>query len=343
MPYGHKRAVDQERVPLLRRDGLGFTTDLSPEQITEYFEFRTRLTFAVLSARRFFTHRYSNSDNTRLVIQEFTPARAGGAVLEHRRRDGSVRILVPAGNLSVPRPHHVSGWCALPGDIDTGLLRALEAAVEGGAESWPRIAEAIRLFVGANTDAPGVDMHSELIDVVSAFSRVADCWDEKGTVGGFTSRLRVPGGALPGQPGPKASEERVQRGLKKRESVRGMWLKDAYVLRSQFGHGRVEQPQYRATWTEREHLLLAAVAFPLYVKAVLADEGLYQMTEADEMVNGAFDDLALLAPFAEGENEATVPWNETMSRAQIRRLTERYLHELEAVGSDEEGQAGGET
>lgn len=344
--YDRTRPVDQRSVPLLRRGDRQFTSDLTSEQITEYFEFRTRLTFAVLAARQFFSYRYANSDNTRLIIQEFTPERAGGAVLEHRRRDGSVRNLVPAGRLSVPRPGHVSGWCELPKDVDVKLLTALEAASANAPPSWPRIAEAIRLFVGANTDSPGIDMHSELIDVVSAFNRLADQWDEKGTVQGLLHDLPAPSEMLRHPDGPKAAEPRVRAAIEKGESIRAVWLKDAYILRSQFGHGRVVPPPYRSTWSEREHLLLAAVIFPLYIKAALEKEGLYTMTDEDVAMNAAFDALALLAPFSVeehreegdiGEAETTPSWHQTIARAQMQLLVARWERALT------EQQTGGES
>ena len=55
--------------------------------------------------------------------------------------------------------------------------------------------------------------------------------------------------------------------------------------------------EYPAIWTEREHLLLAGVAFPLYLKAYLQAQGLYAMTEADAALNTALDALMLLEPF----------------------------------------------
>lgn len=319
-------------MPLLRCGDLEFTSTLTAEQITEYFEFRTRLTFSVLAARKFFSDRYANSDNTRLIIQGFTQERAGGAVLEYRRRDGSARILVPAGTLSVPRPGHVSGWCELPKDVDVKILTALETASADAPQLWPRIAEAIRLFIRANTDSPDIDMHSELIDLVSAFSRLADQWEAKGTVQGLLRALPAPSEVFRPAYGPKASDPRVRAAIEKGESVRAVWLKDAYILRSQFGHGRVMPPPYRSAWSDREHLLLAAVLFPLYVKAVLEREGLYTMTAEDVAVNAAFDALTLLVPFSVGdqreeddaEAETTASWQNTIALAQMQRLVARW-------------------
>ncbi|HET7230457.1 MAG TPA: hypothetical protein VFJ16_10680 [Longimicrobium sp.] len=321
--YARPRPVDQRSTPLIHREDIGLTDDLSPDQIADYFAFRTRLAFAVLSARRFFTHRYANSDNAVLIIQGFTPERAGGAVLQYRRRDGSTTVIVPPGNLSVPRPHHVDR-CELTRDLDAPLLAALETVAAREGEQWGRLEEAIRLFVGANTDAPSVDIHTELIDVVSAFSRLADAWDAKKTVERFNEVLPSPAGATSPSEGAKLTHPRIEQGLAKGRSVREIWLDDAYVLRSQFGHGRVQAPGYRSIWNEREHLLLAAVVFPLYVKMILASEGFYDLTDNDVMMNDAFDDLAVFEPFATPADEQGISWNQVMMHSQVRQLARLF-------------------
>lgn len=316
--YEKKRRVDQDSVTLIRREDRSFTDNLSDEEVTEYFGFRTRLAFAVLAARRFFAHRYANSDNVTLVIQGFTPERAGGATLQHRRRDGSLNIIVPPGNLNILRPHHL-GACAVPEDLDVGVLASLEAAVAAGGPHWPPLAEALRLFVGANTDGPAIGMHAELIDVVSAFSRMAGSWKQNDTVAAFSRALPSPFiGSVPTS-GAKLAKRALQEKLKKGRNLREIWLDDAYVLRSTVAHGNVETPTYDSIWTEREHLLLSAVVFPLYVKASLNGRGLYEWTEDDEMMRTAFDDLALLEPFALADDE-TAPWHRAIGRAQSRRL-----------------------
>src|SRR5438445_2707847 len=294
--YGFRRDVDRTSVPVLRHERTTFTADLSDDEVAEYFEFRTRLTFATLAARQFFGHRYCNSDNLRLVIQGFTPERAGGALITTRRRDGAQRIIAPRGSLQVPRPMHVAVGCELPRDLDSQLLQSLETGLQRDVASWPQLSEAIRLFVGANTDSDNAGLHAELIDIVSAFSRLADEWDEKGTVAGFLAALPRPGESDTRYHGPKAGDDRLKATTASGRSVRQAWLADAYRLRGQYGHGHLDTPPYNAIWSIHEHLLLAAVALPLMVKAILAREGLYKPTTMDVTLNEAFDTLATLEP-----------------------------------------------
>jgi len=247
---------------------------------------------------------------------------------------------VSAGTFSVRRPFHISDWCELPKDLDCDLLEAVERAVQR-EELWSRLGEATRLFVGANTDSPDIGMHAELIDVISAFSRLANEWNDKGTVKGFVEALQATRTRSRNSSGPKLTDTRVKAVIANDEAIRALWLKDAYILRSQFGHARVEALGYRPIWTEREHLLLAAVAFPLYTKAVLEQEGLYRMSERDMIMNRAFDDLALLEPFAQETDDESSAWSTALSKVQIQALAERIEREFEAAeAEDVEDEAG---
>src|SRR2546425_5629052 len=342
--YGFRRDVDRASVPVLRHERTTFTADLSDVEVAEYFEFRTRLTFATLAARQFFGHRYCNSDNLRLVIQGFTPERAGAALITTRRRDGGQRIIAPRGSLHVPRPMHVAVSCELPRDLDSQLLQSLEASQQHDIASWPQLADAIRLFVGANTDSDNAGLHAELIDVVSAFSRLADEWDERGTVGGFLAALPPPGESDAKQYGPKAGDDRLKAAMTSGKSVRQAWLADAYRLRGQYGHGHLDTPPYNPIWSVHEHLLLTAVALPLMVKAMLAREGLYKPTAMDVTLNEAFDTLATLEPFApreveDDDEEDQYLWRDTLTRVSLRPMAEALAAALKA---QVEGEAAGE-
>ncbi|MDO8502759.1 MAG: hypothetical protein Q7S20_13030 [Gemmatimonadaceae bacterium] len=306
--------------PLLRHDDSSFTHDLTDQQVTDYFDFRTRLAFAILSEREFFTHRYVNSDNARLTIQAFTSERAGGAAVTSRRRDGSSTTLIPKGRLDVRRPEHVSGSCELPRDLDQELLHALEAAAKEGDVNWFPFSDALRLFVGGNTDSPDISQHTELIDIVSAFSRLSGAWDQRGTVEGFLAAFRPETEPDRRYFGGVASNKALSTAMRSGKSIREVWLGDAYVLRSQYGHGHVEAPPYSAIWTTREHLLLAAFAFPLFAKGVLAKAGYYELTADDVAKVEAFDTLATLKPFSGNPDNPNFPWRAALSRARQRPM-----------------------
>ena len=182
--YGHKRPVDRERVALLYRADLPVTGELTDDQVVDYYDFRVRLAFAALSARDFFTWRYCNSDSLQLVIRSYTPDSRGGVTVERRRRDGAHRILYSATAFLERRPDYV-GSCDLGRDLDAEVLHNLERASTEGGASWRDIAEALRVFVRANSDNPAVDAQSELIDLVSAVGRLVNEWKASETTRAF--------------------------------------------------------------------------------------------------------------------------------------------------------------
>ncbi len=351
--YGKTRVVDRSSVPLLQYDAAGVVDELSDEQVEGHFEFRYRLAFSTLAERRFFGHRYSNSDNVRLVVQRFTPEHAGGAVITSRRRDGAVNNIIPKGSLRIGRPEHVSGWCSIPQDLDVSLLEALERAAEKQGPGWPRLADAIRLFVGANTDSPDVSVHSELVDLVSAFSRLADAWNEDATVGTFLKFMPPPlpldviandSDPVPAPGfGPKLTDARMTKAFGKGRVIREIWLRDAYVLRSQLGHGHIATSPYPSLWSVHEHLLLGGLMLPLFVKRLLASERLYEWSAEDQVRDEVFDALATIEPFAsneegdgggvdeDDEEPRTHPWREVFNRANIRRLARLLYADAERI------------
>jgi hypothetical protein len=145
-----------------------------------------------------------------------------------------------------------------------------------------------RLFVGANTDNGDVDLHTELVDTVSAFSRLFGVWDERDTTDSFVSALPAPPRDEHDEPfRPKANSDLVQRAINAGSSIRQAWLSDAYRLRGKYSHGDVTNPNYRPTWQVHEHLLLAAVIFSLVVKAVLAKGGHYQFSDDDRRTSAS--------------------------------------------------------
>lgn len=329
--YGHRRPVDRGNVPLLVSIADQPFADLTGDQIAASFDFRLRLAFSVLAARKFFSLHYCNSDSLRLVIQGFTPDRSGSALIVTRRRDGQTNNLVSGDSVRVARPHHAP-WCELPRDTDAECLRSIEATIVQEDERATRLSDAIQIFVGANSDSPDVGLRTELVDSVGAFSRLFDVWNENDTVSFFVK-------TLPEDPDPdlswlgaRVSRDPMRKMLAKGKSVREVWLADAYRLRSQYGHGHVGESSYKSAWAPEEHLLLAAYVFPLTVKAVLAAWGYYEWTEDDQMHSDAFDSLATLDAFSTTTSgDESHPWTKMLSKFQMRPLVKAFANSLQAA------------
>jgi hypothetical protein len=338
--HGYEQQVDWERRPIVRALTSGFVDDLDADTRREYFAFRTRLAFAGLAKRQFFGHRYCNGDNLQLVIQAFTPDHAGGAAIRRRRRDGYGVNIVAAGKLHIPRPAHVSIGCELGQDLDASLLTALEALSTDAGPIWPRVADAIELCVRGNTDSPDVSPHNELTDLVGAFGRLADAWEPEKIVKAFVGLLPQPPVATgpfappPLSPGPKWQDARIQELVQKHGSLRGAWLTDAYILRSQYSHGRLQSP-YASGWSTDEHLLLGAFIFPLVVKALLVREHQYVWAPEDRLRDRAVDTLLtqnlfdIPASTPADPADPRSPWGQVMYELRMRAAAEEICRQLQ--------------
>lgn len=335
--YGHVRPVDRASVALLHRADLPITGELSDADVADYYEFRTRLAFAMLSRREYFDFRYCSSESLELVIRSYTPESRGGVVVEHRRRDGARRILYSEGTFLQRKPDYVE-WCALDRDMDADVLHALERVADSDDATWDDIAEALRVFVRANSDSPAVDVQSELVDLVSAFSRLVNQWKEPETVRAFLKLLPPPGDPPKKDfTGPKVRHPRIWGHLRGGWPLRGPWLRDAFLLRHSYGHGRVLTPKVTPVWTVHEHLLFGAWAFPLTVKARLAELGHYQLSREDVFRDAALEHLLEVEPFihvprCDPSGNSTVTdietwtrWEDTMSDLRMRFATDEIL------------------
>jgi hypothetical protein len=336
LSYGKRRPVDRAKIPVLVASIDAPFADLGDDDVGAFFDFRLRLTFASLAARRFFGLRYHNSDSLRLVIQGFTPGGSGTALIVTRRRDGQTRNIVSKEMARVDRPHHVP-WCELPQDLDSECLRAIEAAAFEDDESSTRLRDAIQGFVGANTDSPEISARTELVDSVGAFSRLFGVWNEKATVAAFVETLPENPDPDPSLYGPRVTRDPLSKMLLSGLTIREAWLADAYRLRSQYGHGHVGDSPYRSAWTLEEHLLLAAYAFPLTVKAFLARRGHYGWTQDDQTYSDALDALATLDMFSTPTSgDGSDPWTRMLSRFEMRPLVAELARSLqEAVERDQ--------
>ncbi len=293
---GHVRAVDRESTPILHRIGRGVTDALDDDAVAAAFLFREQLTFAALSARDLFGHTYFGSDNLQLVIQAFAPGDTGAVMMVTRRRDGATRNIVSKDRVKEARPSHVSGRCDFARDVDLPLLHALSQVSRLKSNEQERIADIVHLWVGANTDNHAVSPHSEVVDTVGAFNRLANADREDKIVPALVALLpEVPWRPYKTVPGSRG-DLIVANAAKHDEPIRAVWLRDFIKLRHPYGHGRITAAERRVRWTHFEHMCIATVVVPLAVKALLQSQGLYKWTEFDAMNNRLLDAVILLDP-----------------------------------------------
>lgn len=361
---GHARAVDRASAPMLHRVGQPITDALDDDAVAAAFAFREQLAFAALSARDLFGVTYWGSENLQLVLQSFAPGGTGAVMTVTRRRDGSVRNIVSKERAKELRPPHVTGRCEIGRAIDVPLLEALQATGSLAPDEQERLADIVHLWVGANTDNRAVSEHSEIVDTVSVFNRLANAHREDEIVPALVKLL----------PGTIWREHKVREGSRGAtvitdaathdEPTRAIWLRDLIRLRHPYGHGRIAAGERRARWSRFEHMCIACVVVPLAVKALLASHGLYAFTEYDATHDRLIDAVILLEPptpaardahdadhddddaddaddVIDGEpgNTTTVPrprsyeqrWQRARSDAMMWPVIERMAAEMQAI------------
>jgi hypothetical protein len=285
-PYCQRFDLAGRFSTVVRRDGKIVCDDnISDEELNELFRFSEYLAFAGLAERRYFDHvDYWNRDHFRLIVQKFAGT-DGGTVLLTRRRDGSTNNLVPAEYFKVVRPTHVGDARVT---IDSRFLQALLS--EPLDADRPGLHDAIVTFNMANTDADYVRDNVEVMLAANAFQRALDCKGTKDVeLAKNLAKSFTPSNPVPLLSGRLATQKNQ---IPASSTVREVWVRDLYRLRNDLGHGKVT-PIYRSIWTVREHLLLAAFAFPLLVKSIFSSVGAYTLADRDIASIEAFERLAI--------------------------------------------------
>ena len=119
------------------------------------------------------------------------------------------------------------------------------------------------------------------------------------------------------------------------------WMREFYRIRGDFAHGKLnsEQP---TVWNEPEHLVLATIAFPLIVKCLLSNVGLYELRDNDVAQIDAFEELAdttkFLEPPPDQRNSFDSHWSrlrsDRKSQLAVRRAVDMYRRALKTGGNE---------
>jgi hypothetical protein len=130
--------------------------------------------------------------------------------------------------------------------------------------------------------------------------------------------------ALDNRPGirlcPKYEKE--QRGWR----VHCKWMEEMYQLRNDYVHGN-SITSGTWGWLPPEHLVIAALVFPLALKLLLVEEGYYELTRQDEIMCAALDGLLRQSgwcePAATGRN--CTRWEEVLRTARSANRVARAV------------------
>jgi hypothetical protein len=202
--------------------------------------------------------------------------------------------------------------------IDERLVDGLVAFARSGRPDWGRWQHALSCFNQANTDGDTISYQVEWGLLCSAFERLLDAAPKAEDVADKFAKAMVPSTPLLAE----QAKRRIDRWNDAAASVRFEWLKEFYRVRGDFSHGRLTTRQTTAWKNPVEHLMLAAIAFPLLVRSLLEVAGVYGLTRDDraaiEVFEAFADQVDFLVPPSNSRSSLDTWWARMFDHAKSR-------------------------
>jgi hypothetical protein len=304
---GHPQPVG--RATLVEWIGDDVELELSDEDIAERLNVGQFVTFSALACRHYANHMsYCNADDLHFVAQRFDPARPGALSMSTRRRDGSTHNFISKQG-GVPiflRPHHAQ---ATRVELDILFIEALLKVEEPDLRE--KLLSSISVFNRANTDANGFPQASEVTLMRVAFETLLGAGHATKAIHAELAKHFA--GELPDPAawGDGVYSESVWRCTYPDFTKRPLdaWIQDFCAVRNRSSHGKNPKSKHPApVWSIHNHLLLSSWLFPLMVKKILAENGLYQMSDLDKDRRAGFEEFLAHDVLAE-EADGRLYWN----------------------------------
>jgi hypothetical protein len=276
------------------------------------FVARDLIAFAALSERQLFVNHYYYCcfDTFSLVVQRYNPTAPGQFAYSTRKRDGGTTSFWSSKEFGFRRPLHVSQHDRVT--LNEGLLRTL---LLSGKSHW---LDAIRDFNRANTDSNDVSPHVELIMMKSAFESLLIIGEKRADF--ETALLNALSDIEPtgNFHGPLLEKWR-SRGERSRPLL--AWAYDFCDRRGSAAHG-TQRHHPRFVWSEHAHLAFASILFPLVLKKIASDEGLFELSFDDIETLKRIDRYVLFDPFEEQESiRDEHPWSLIRKEILLSKIT----------------------
>lgn len=318
-PVGH--------VALVQHGDRGLVDDITGAELDEIRELTDLVCLAGLADREFFNPvgRYCNADCFILYSQRFEGL--DHIALVTRRRDGLSRDARPLQEVAFTEPEHTSHVDVV--SLDETLLTALATFRRGDSSEWGRWQNAIACFNQANTDGDAVRYQTEWTLMAAAFERILDADSKAEDVAARFAAMVVPDRPLRAQDGRRPPDRHVEPAA----DLRYEWMREFYRVRGDFAHGTLETRQ-PMMWQPREHLVLAAIAFPLVVQSLLSRRGVYALADKNRAQLNAFERLAdadFFARPADDRGATDSVWTRLVHEERIGLARERAVPKLEAL------------
>ena len=276
--YRESANIPLRVVTVLQYEGRPLGADLDEADRAAIFRFGQQLAVSGLSDRRYiggFPDGYTAAGHYQVIIQRFMEPYTGSISLTFRRKGGHANVMMGQSDVHFVRPAHLVSQ-GEP-NLNLALLKALR-----GLESLPKdihehVDASVTQFLLANSDSPDVPLEAESIATYAALERVSNS----------TQRLDDLQAKLPAilalvDCSPWTAQLRCELGMPDTSDrpVLQAWLKHIYRLRGNVAHGKPAHWQPNE-WMQQEHLLAGAFVYPLVLKCLLAQHGLYSLMLED--------------------------------------------------------------
>jgi len=287
-------------VTVLQYERRPLGADLDEADRAAIFLFGQHLAVSGLSDRRYiggFPDGYTAAGHYQVFIQRFPEPYAGSISLTFRRKNGNANVMMAHSDVHFVRPAHLVSQ-GEP-NLNLALLKALQ-----GLQSLPKLIHehvdaSVMQFLLANSDSPDVPLDAESIATYAALERVSNSTQRKEDI---QAKLPTILALVDGSPWTAQLRRDLGHDGTSDRSVLRAWLDHIYRLRCNVAHGKPAHWQTN-DWTQKEHLVAGAFAYPLVLKCLLAKHGLYSLTLEDVAWTLGLERLLGDRPFFEASPE----------------------------------------
>lgn len=315
-----------DRAAFVRYGDSSLIADLNGEEQETIHELVTLACFCGLARREYFRQggHYCNSECFSLYLQKFDEA--DSVSLRTRRREGHTWDVWPIDDIATTVPAQCQPIQKV--NLEETLLKGLVAhRAQSADEEWARWQSAISCFNQANTDGENFRYQVEWVLLCSAFEQILGARpDYKDVAQKFADAV------VPSSPVLVCNaKHRPGRWPDADKPIRYEWMKEFYRIRGDFAHGRLQTKQ-PSVLNPLEHLVLAAIAFPLLVRCLLNKKRRYEFTDNDLAQINAFEKLAderFLEPPSNQENSLDWMWPRLVQDAKSEVLVRKALNDPE--------------
>lgn len=263
---------------VVQYDGRPVGSELGEADRAAIFRFGQQLAVSGLADRKFvggFLDEYTASGHYQVIIQAFQEPYHGSVSLTHRRKGGHMNVTYGQTDVYFVVPDHLVQQAEAP--INLPLLAALQQLDAVPEVLREHVDASVTQYLLANSDSPDVSLEAESIATYAALERVSNSTQRLDDI---QAKLPAILAIVEGSPWTSRLRDELESCVEDGQPTLHSWLQHIYMLRGNVAHGK---PAHWAPkeWSQQEHLVAGALVYPLVLKCLLAQQGLYALTVED--------------------------------------------------------------